>query len=217
MAGFGKFTIISEHYTNTIVNVLWYRSTEWLPLQGNPFDDVQSLMDAVWSKIGTAYRAVLNADTRVLRMEGVGYSDALVPVTSSPLIKTIDATGANGNLLTTGSFVCATLGLRCGEQVQISGVGQSKRNRGYLSLGPITEAQVDNYGHIDNGLSATIEALAQLLDDGITVISPAVTLTPIRIHRRKLGPITVFQTYSDVRGYTLPRKASVRRSRMGEA
>lgn len=221
MAGFAKITYVSEHFTNTVVNVFHYRSTAWLPGQGNPFDDSLAFLDAFLTKTKAAYKALLPSSLTVLRAEAVGYDDAYNIVTSSPLVRSINEAGTGGAFSTTGSFISMNLGLRCAEQVNINGIGKSKRNRGYLSIGPVGETEVDDYGHLSSGTVSVLNNFGQLCDDGITVVAPAVTLTPVRIHEKwlSIGPLKtlVFRTYSDVAGYTLPRKASVRRSRMGEA
>lgn len=221
MSGFGKVTFVAEHFSNSIVNVLWFRSQDWIPGQGNPFDDVQAFVEAVWATHETGWKYTHNVDTRLLRLEGVGYDDSFNIVTSSPIIKTIDEAGIRQSTPVMGSYQSATIGLRCGEQHQINGIGQSRRNRGYLSVGPITEADVDNYGHITSACTNDLAVWAPLLDNPIVLLVPAVTLVPIRIHEKFIGvgplKVLVFRTYSDVLGYTLPRKGSVRRSRMGEA
>lgn len=221
MAGFGKVAFVAEHFTNTIVNVLYYRSEDWLPLAGNPFDEVSSFLDAIDTKFRTAWLALQTQDTRLLRLEGVGYDNSWNIVTPSPLIKTIDATGTRNSLATTGSFISANLGLRCGQQVQVNNIGQSARNRGYLSIGPLAENDCDNYGHLESGITTALNNFGALADDHITVLSPAVTLIPIRKHEKWQGVfgnrVLLWRTYSDVLGYTVPRRVAVRRSRMGEA
>lgn len=228
MAGFFKVSFISEHFTNTIVNVLHYRSEEWLPGQGNPFDDVQNTLSAVVAHHLTAYRACLDGNTRILRAEAVGYNNDYNIVTSSPLVQTINETGTRGVKESSGSFISATVGLRCGEQLQINGIGRSKRNRGYLSVGPVTEDAVDSYGHlVDAYVNEGLTPFANAVKGNVVVLSPSVTLIPVRIHEKYvivnipglIKPVKqlLWRTYSDVLGYTLPRLASVRRSRMGEA
>jgi hypothetical protein len=221
MAGFGKFTFVGEHYSNSIVNVFYYRSTEWLPNQGNPFDDVQAILAAVVTKLMTAYLGMHDANYTCLRAEAIGYADDFRIITSSPLIQTINQAGTLPASQSTGSFISANVGLRCGEQISITGITKTKRNRGYLSIGPMIEDGVDSYGHLVSAVVTTLNTFAQLVDDGITVVAPAVTLTPVRIHRHPIKVLgqTVSSdvSYSDIRGYTLPRRASVRRSRMGEA
>ena len=221
MAGFASIAMIGEHFTNKIVNVFHYRSTAWLPGQGNPFDDSLAFLDAFLSHVQTAYLDLHEQNYTLLRAEAVGYDDTYGIVTSSPIIRTIGLPGNGGVRETSGSFVSANLGLRCGEQVNINGIGKSKRNRGYLSIGPVPEDYVDNYGHVGYLYANALNVFGALVDDGITVLSPAVTLTPIRIHEKwlQVGPLRqlILRTYSDVMGYTVPRKASVRRSRMGEA
>ena len=51
MSGFGRVAFEGEFYNQSIVNVFWYRSTAWLPNQGNPFDDVLAFVDAVIAEL----------------------------------------------------------------------------------------------------------------------------------------------------------------------
>jgi len=222
MAGFGKVTLVGEYYSNAVVNVLHYRSSEWLPFQGNPFDDIDFILTAILLKVQTHFLAAMSTNYTLLRAEMVGYDDQYNLVTSAPVVQTINVAGGLGALETTGAWVCANIGLRCGEQVQINGIGKSKRNRGYIALGPVPEQSIDNYGHLVSGYrTVQLEPIAQDLMDDITVATPAVTLHPIRIHQKwvGIGPLKtiLFRTYSDVLGYTIPRVGSARRSRMPEA
>lgn len=224
MAGFGRVTFIGEFYNQSIVNVFWYRSTAWLPLQGNPFDDVLAFVDAAATTIGADLRSAHTSDYTLLRAEGVGYDDAFNIVTASPLVRTINLPGIRGTLATNGAATACNIGLRCGEQVNISGIGKSKRNRGYVCVGPLADTWVDSYSHlVDPTFNGALEGLAQSIAAPIVIVAPAVTLTPIRIHEKWLrnpSPIPdllLWRTYSDVLGYTLPRVAGYRRSRQPEA
>lgn len=222
MAGFGKMAFIGEYYGNSVVNVFHYRSAAWLPLQGNPFDDVQFMLDALVLRLKTTFLAAQSTNYTLLRAEMVGYDDSYNLVTSSPIVTTINEQGGLGALETTGAWVCANIGLRCGEQVQINGIGKSKRNRGYLAIGPVPEQSVDNYGHLVSGYrTVQLQPFADDVMASVVVATPAVTLIPIRIHQKfvGIGPLktVLFRTYSDVLGYTIPRVASARRSRMPEA
>lgn len=224
MAGFGKITFVGEFFNQRIVNVCWYRSTAWLPGQGNPFDDVLAFVTAAAATVGADLRSCHTSDYTLLRAEGVGYDDSFTIVTSSPLVLTVNGIGTRGALQTNGAGNSCNIGLRCGEQTQINGIGHSKRNRGYMSVGPLADAWVDNYSHlVDPTFDGALEGLAQSLMAPIVIVAPAVTLTPIRIHEKWLRnpapipDILIFRTYSDVLGYTLPRVTSFRRSRMPEA
>jgi hypothetical protein len=223
MSGFFRVAVEMEHFSQQIVNVLHYRSAQWLPGQGNPFDDVQNTLNAVWDHISVGYLNLLNTNTRVLRLTGVGYDDGYNIVTASPLVHTVNDAGLVGQTECTGSMVCADLQFQLGEQVSIfNPLAKSLRNRGYLALGPVPEASVDNYLHLANDYVDQIEVLAQALVSDIIMLSPAVTLRPVRIHQ-KFGPKVLgirpllWRTYSDVKGYALPRTASFRRSRRSEA
>lgn len=219
--GFFKVAFVAEHYGNSIVNVLHFRSHDWAWNTGNPFDDVQATLEAVYAELGGPWLSCHNQDTRLLRLEGVGYDDAYNIVTASPLVKTVDLPGTRNSNETTGSFISANVGLRCGEQVQINNIGKSKRNRGYLSIGPIGEADVDAWGHLSLAVTGLLDDFAQHLDNTITMLAPATQLVPVRVHEKWIGVlgkrVLEWRTYSDVLGYTVPRSAAVRRSRMSEA
>lgn len=224
MAGFGKVAFIGEFYNQLIVNIAWYRSTAWLPLQGNPFDDVLAFVDAANAEVGANLRSTHTSDYTLLRVEGVGYDDDFNIVTSSPLVRSVNLPGLRGALATNGAATSCNIGLRCGTQVQINGIGQSKRNRGYVSIGPLADAWVDSYSHlVDATFNNALIDLAASFMAPLTIVVPAVTLTPIRIHEKwmrnpaPIPDILIWRTYSDVLGYTLPRVAGFRRSRVPEA
>lgn len=221
MAGFGKVSFVSEYFNQKIVNSFWYRSLEWLPGQGNPFDDVASFVDAVLVELQAKYLDLFDANFRLQTAEGVGYDDGLHVVTASPILRTVNQTGTRTAQASNGAAGCAILSLMCGPQVQIAGTGHSLRNRGYLALGPMLDTDVDNYQHLTGDMFDRMESLAQHVDNAVPVVVPAVVLIPVRMHAKVIKPlgvkVRVFATYSDVLGYRVQRRASVRRSRFPEA
>lgn len=226
MAGFLKINVIAEHFAQSIVNTFCYRSVEWNPLGGDPFGDALKVMDDFWTNVQSEWLNSFNANYRVLRMEGTVHGNTFNIVNNSPAVRTVDATGLNTASTaqeTSGSSVCAILGWYLGQQTNISGIGQSPRNRGYIALGPVPEVFVDSYGHFDPDYITQINSLAAKLDDQLIDIPLTSTFIPVRIHQ-KFGPkilglprVVLYRTYSDVIGYRLPRVASWRRSRMPEA
>jgi len=221
MAGFATVTAYGEYYGQSIVNVFHYRSVDWLPLEGNPFDDVQAILDAVVGELQPTFLACMSNNYTLVRWTSVGYDDQLNAVTSTPLIHTSDAEGTLGTGDSAGAIICANILLRCGDQHQIKGSAKSKRNRGYLAIGPMTDPNYDAYGHVFGPFQDVLDAFAQHIDNHITVLLPPCTLIPIRFHRREgamlPGGIGGFVTYSDVLGYQIPRKISARKSRLPEA
>lgn len=224
MAGFGKVTFVGEYYNQPIVNILHYRSSAWLPGGGNPFDDVLAFVLAATNAVSNPLLSCLPSDYTLLRVEGVGYDDAYNIVTASPLVHTVGSQGALIASQTSGAAQACNIGLRCGAQVQINGTGHSKRNRGYLCLGPIGEAYIDNYSHLDSGfVSQRVDLLAIQLMAVLHVTAPAADLQPIRVHEKWTKdiftgrPTLAWRTYSDILGYTLPHLGSYRRSRKPQA
>jgi hypothetical protein len=217
MSGFGKITFKGEYANQPVVNVLHYRSTDWLPGGGNPFNDVLAFVDAVILTVKPKLINTLPSGYKLNDVEGVGYDDTYNIVTASPLVRTVNEFGTAGTGDTNGSAPCMIIGLRCGEQVQINNLGKSKRNRGYLAIGPTIDGAVDVYSHISGIQFALNELLAQAVASPVVVLLPPCTLTPIRIHEKwttVLGAkVLLWRTYSDVLGYRINRVASYRRSR----
>lgn len=218
MAGFGKFTVVSEYFDQSIINILWYRSDNLTWIEGNLFEQSQNITDTVANTVVPAFQSCMLADVTIQRIECTPYSDALAPLLGSPLIHTVNVNGSRGSLATNGAAQAATLGLKCGIQHQITGVTKSKRNRGYLSIGPLADAWVDNYGHLTDAMfNSQLENLANVLTDTIIILDPPCDLVPVRIHRIKTLGVWTGVTYSDIIGYAMPRKATFRRSRLPEA
>jgi len=221
MTGFGKVTFKGEYFNQAVVNVLHYRSDNWSPLGGNPFDDVLTFVDAVIAECVPAFLSCLPHDYTLRTVEGVGYDDHYQIVTASPLIRTVGSAGTNPTDVTNGAATCAIISLRCGPQAQINGAGTTKRNRGYLAVGPLTDSAVDNYSHITSPTSTYLDSFAQHVAAQINVPLSLIDLKPIRIHEKwtKVGLLKIldWRTYSDVLGYRVNAVASYRKSRQPEA
>lgn len=219
MAGFGKITLVGEYYGNRVVNVLWYRSEQWLPLLGNPFTDMQQVVAGIMDGVQTVFLACMLSNYTLLRAEGVGYDDALNIVTYAPVTQTINLPGTHGtNEDSSGAVITAPINMVCGMQHQITGTGTNKRNRGYLAIGPLAEGDVDNYGHINQEfLNNAITDLAGQLDETVYIVGLLSSFVPIRLHKTRVLGLNAGIAYSDVIGYTLPRRFGRRWSRMTEA
>ena len=219
MAGFGRFAFEGEFFGQSIVNVLWFRSDVLTWLEGNVFQTAQNVTNVVATSIGPALRACMLADYTLLRVSCTPYNDQLHPVLGSPIIASVNLPGILASAATSGAPQAVTLGLKCGPQHQITGVTQSRRNRGYLSVGPVSESVVDNYAHVDRTslFFTALQFFADTLLNIQIVAVPSCDLVPIRIHRIKTLGIWSGVTYSDIQGYELPRVATYRRSRQPEA
>lgn len=221
MAGFGRFSFDGEYHGQVIENIFHFRSTEWLPGEGNPFTDFTAFLDAIASLWVDTWLAAAIKGYKLNTVSGVGYDDAYAIVTPSPLVKTINQFGAGPNDVSNGAASCVIMAWRCGAQVQISGLGHSLRNRGYTAFGPLNDVNVDEESHISGADFDRFAALAAVVQTPVTVLLPAVTLTPIIVHEKwttVLGhKVLDWRTYSDIQGYAIRRVVSNRRSRRPEA
>lgn len=221
MAGFFRVSFEGEFFNQKVVNVFHYRSDNWVPGGGNPFDDTLGALDDVIAKLETPYLDCMSTLYTLENVVGVGYDDAYEIVTPSPLIRNVHDAGHYSAGTTNGAAPCAILSLRCGAQTQINLAGHSLRNRGYLAVGPLDDSSVDNYGHLSTAFASNLDLLGQAVDDTIIGVNLLATLVPIRIHEKWttiLGKkVLLWRTYSDVLGYSTRRVASYRRSRQAEA
>jgi len=221
MAGFFRMALEGEFFNQQIVNVLHFRANDWGWQDGNPFEDTLAVVDAILTEVQTSYLGCMPDDYMLQRAVGVGYDDEYTIVTPSPLIRTVGENGTLTGTATNGSAACGIISLACGQQTQIYGTGQSKRNRGYLAMGPLADVSVDDYSHLAAGAPAAFATFAAHLDNSIVMLSPSITLVPVRIHEKWLKVLTIpvlqWRTYSDVQGFTVRRLVSFRRSRQPEA
>jgi hypothetical protein len=216
MAGFARISSVGEYFNQEVVNVYWYRSTEWFPNQGNPFTDTTGFVNQVRAQYEAALLAYLPTDFTMKEWSGIGYDDSLGIVTSSPVVVASNQHGGYSTA-TDGAAQAANLSFVLGPQHAINGVGLSKRNRGYLSIGPISSEFIDNYSHLGATAQGWLDDLGQLCMETITVVNPAVNLIPIRVHQAYMLGVKSGRSYSDILGYRLPRVATYRRSRQPEA
>jgi hypothetical protein len=221
MSGFARVSFVGEYYNQQIVNVMHFRSDDWGPLEGNPFDDVLGFIDAILANMKVPYLQCHDANYALRTVEAVGYDNSYNIVTASPLIRTVDQVGAISAAPTNGAAPCAIVSWRCGEQVQINNIGKSKRNHGYWAVGPLQDASIDNYGHLNYDMHGWLETLASHMGQDVSIISPECTLHPIVIHEKWLRVLGVrvlqWRTYSDIKGYRVNNVSNFRRSRMPEA
>ena len=221
MSGFGRFSFEGEFQGQQVVNVLHYRSTEWLPLGGNPFTDVTNFLATVSTALVPAFLDCQSDGYKLNTLTGVGYDDSYAVITPSPLVLTENLFGTGFVGATQGAAGCAIVGWRCGGQVQINNIGTSKRNRGYMAIGPQNDASVDDLTHISGALFSALETFAAAVQTPVVNLLPPCTLTPIVLHEKwttVLGHRTLlWRTYSDILGFAVRRVASFRRSRVPEA
>jgi hypothetical protein len=221
MAGFGRVSFEGEFQGQQVVNVLHYRSTEWLPLGGNPFDDVANFLATISTALVPSFLDCMSDGYKLNTLTGIGYDDTFHVVTPSPLVLTENEFGTGFTGATQGAAGCAIVSWRCGPQVQINNIGTSKRNRGYMAIGPQNDASVDDLSHISGALFTKLEAFAAAVQSPLTNLLPPCTLTPIVLHEKYTTVLGVrvltWRTYSDIMGFAVRRVASFRRSRRPEA
>lgn len=225
MAGFASLALVGEHYGQQIVNTFTYRSEDYSMGNQDPFRDALKFADDFLANCQSEYLSVHNANYTLLRAEVTLRNNAFEPLHGAPAVRTISAHGTDtgiGEDQTTGSSVTAILGFMLGPQHQISGIGNAKKNVGYVAIGPVPEAQVDNYGHLAAGYQANLSAFGAKVDDELIDVVLAATFTPVRIHEKWIAATLItprileWRTYSDVLGYRIKQVASWRRSRMPE-
>jgi len=218
MAGFGKITVVGNAGGQNIVNVFWYRSEQWFPLLGDPFTTMQEVIDH-WILVNLNTWLFCHPGAYVLqRVEGVGYNNAMVEQDGSTAVRTVQEVGTGNGGEFDSYALTANITWICGPQHQISGVGSSQRNRGTTAIGPVASEKISDSGHfVGNYISQDVDAAANTLRSQLVDFQAISNLTPVRLHTAVALGIKTGTTWSDILGYKLPTKVSVRRSRLPEA
>lgn len=227
MSGFLRIGVQGTYLGQQVVNTFDYRSADWPWVGvGNPFADVLKVLQDFWVNCGNEYKSLLNANFQFEQLQGTAYTDGFAVATPQPVIYTLNTPGTMPNgagALTVSPSLCCTLGFIMGDQHHIIGSGTSLRNRGYVSLGPVTEGSCTTDGHLTSSFVLAVEALAQKLDDTLLDVPLTASFIPIRFHGKKVKNLLTghwgwqFLNYSDVVGYRLPHVVSWRKSRRPEA
>jgi len=215
MSGFAKVVLRGKAGSQEIINVLWYRSDDWVPLVDLAIvTHLDVLTQAVIDHVWPALRDLLTDDYSLKDVTAVPYDGSLVEVAPGGFTRTVNEAGTQASDLFDTFGHTANIRFFCGPLVDISGIGVNKRNRGYFALGPIGNAVVTNEGDlVDAGYVALINVLADKLDDTLFSLWEAVSFIPIRVHHKRTLGINTGMAYSDILGYALPNKTGYRRSR----
>lgn len=90
--------------------------------------------------------------------------------------------------------------------------------RGYVALGPIEEAAIDDDGNLEGADFAAWDTSVQCLADNLPIgVIPIATFYPIRVSTVKVLGVITLRGWADVSAVTVNHKTSFRRSRLGEA
>ena len=202
-----------------VVNNLYYRTGIGFDLDGlsigGALDLAQELKAQVWPSMKNCLPTGYTLESIDVYPYHDGTFDLLYqnPATVNVL--------ESGYLTDATDGPCATAILKFNlEPTQVFGNGIFPPKRGYIALGPIISAWIDNAGKLTDELfldaEGYIQTFASKLAMNITSLLPPVVFYPIRV--RQLNILGVYKpvSFADVNACVVRRRTSFRRSRMSE-
>lgn len=200
-------------------NTLFYRTGIGVDVAGLAVGGAQDLANNVKSTIWPKMKECLPNEYTLENITAYPYADGTFDLMyQNPATVNVLETGVLADP-TDGPAICAIIKYRL-EPTTIVGNGPKPPKRGYIALGPIPSAWINNSGQIDGILftdpMSKLNQFADALGANLTSILPPVVWFPIRVHQDKVLGILRITSFADVSGATCRRRTSFRRSRMIE-
>lgn len=217
-----KVVLHGVYSGQSIVNVLWYRAVE-SPL-GALLDPAsgEDITFQVQQEVWPIMRGIF-PDTYTLQdITAYPYTSTLIPAFALPYVRQVNeqATRPEAN---NGPAPCAILA--CGvENTPLVNLLYPKETsllaprRGYLAIGPLIDAAIDNTGHIvmTGDTHASLAALATKLAETLENLDPVAFFVPLRARLTKVAGVLTLQGFAPIATVTIRPRASFRRSRLPE-
>lgn len=194
-------------------NILWYRlpAFSWVP---NTIG--QSVADAVYNQIWTpTWKSAMTTGYTLQTIDVYPFDQDFIPMTSLPFSREVNEPGtATGE--TPGPMACLTA--KFGLEPISFGNGFIPPKRGYLSIGPYREGDVDNAGRLSTNAIAFWNQKINVFANNLSLGFLAPDIWPCRVALRSFPVVgQVLTGFADVDSIVLTPVASFRRSRMPEA
>jgi hypothetical protein len=218
MTVFYKLVMNGSAAGQDIKNILYYRSGPGVDMSGFPFAGAEALAANFVQEVWPAVKKYLANDYLLETVDVSPINDEFQLLYQMPHSL---AVGQNGEAVgvTTGPALCMNVKFILEPTTIVNGIKPPAR--GYLALGPIPADYVDESGYIKNLVLNHVDMAAMLaaLGSNIEQVLPVPQVWyPIRLKQNRiLGGLIHWESYSDVKGAVLSRRASFRRSRMPES
>ena len=201
-----------------IKNVLYYRSGLGVDVSGLTLAGTEALAGNIEQEVWPALKKMLSVNYTLETIDVSAINDEFQMVYQMPFSRTVGETGsmtADSN----GTAGCMNFKFNLEPTSILNGI--KPPSRGYIAVGPFSSSLIQNDGYLTPAFmnSADVaEACAALAQNIEQLLPVAFVWYPIRLKQsRILGGLVHWEAYSDIKGCSLSRRASFRRSRVPEA
>ena len=201
-----------------IKNVLYYRSGLGIDVSGLTLAGTQALAGNIKQEIWPLMKAIMPNDYTLETIDVSAINDEFQLVYQMPYSEVVNEAGV-GNGAIVGPALCMNIKFNLEPTSIVNGI--KPPSRGYVAVGPISAANVLETGFLDTtfmqagAVTAFVNSLAANVEQLIPV---GFVWYPIRLKQsRILGGLVHWESYADIKGAVLSRRASFRRSRMPES
>lgn len=215
---FYKVVLNGSAQGQDIKNVLYYRSGFGADFSGLTLAGTQALAGNIKQEIWPLMKPVMPNDYTLETIDVSAINDEFQLVYQMPYSEIVNEAGTAAGAII-GPALCMNIKFNLEPTSIVNGI--KPPSRGYVAVGPITADAVEETGFLSNGFmqAASTTALVAALATNIEQLLPiAFVWFPIRLKQsRILGGLVHWESYADIKGAVLSRRASFRRSRMPEA
>jgi hypothetical protein len=212
---FYKVVLNGRYAGQAIVNVLYYRlADEYVPGPLN-FAGAEDLAFQVKQEIWTPSLKGTLSDGYVLENITVYPMDAGFSLLyQMPYQMPVNESGSDTGVATNGPATCAIIRFNLEPTSPLNGIYPPRS--GYVAIGPLSDAYVDNTGHIPTAALAGWQGVADALSQNLENAVPPAVFYPIRVKQTKVLGVLKIISYADISGASTRSLASFRRSRQPE-
>lgn len=214
-----KVVLNGSAYGQDIKNILYYRNGVDIDLSGLTVGGTVEVAQAVRTMVWTFMKPLLPTAYRLQDITAYLYNEGTFElVYQNPTTVQVGENGT-GTGATNGPATCAIIKFQLEPTARFAN-GFKPPKRGYVAIGPLTDAEVKDDGtlNLDNANDAYWTALCFALANNVETILPIpAVFFPIRVHQDKILNVIRITSYADIRDAVCRDMTSFRRSRQPES
>jgi hypothetical protein len=214
-----KCVLQGEYAGQAVNNILYYRNAPNTEISGLTLGGTQELCNLVIEFVWPKLKAIMSAKYTLRQVSAYVYQGALLAlVYQNPYTVAVGEVG-NSNAPVAGPMSCAIFKFGL-EPTPLLADGPKPPKRGYLAIGPLMEAAIDDEGHITpeylTASNSNYRLLADQLATNLVSILPPAIFYPVRVHNEKVLGVWSIVSFADINSCAIRGLSSIRKSRQLE-
>jgi hypothetical protein len=218
MGNFYRVVLNGSASGQDIKNILYYRVGLGVDMSLFDFAGAEALAGAVKDQVWSKMKNMLCNQYQLESIDVSPINDEFELVYQMPFSLGVNQAGPS---VAPSSGVSACMNFKFVLEPTTILNGIKPPSRGYIAVGPIPASWIQEDGFLDPAFMAepSVADFKAAISQNLEVLLPVPTVWfPIRMKQsRILGGLVHWESYADIKGCMLSRRASFRRSRMPEA